>query len=132
MSIDINNNIATFTNDVVIDDQEMKIECNKMIVAFISDKENKNNKQIKHVECIGDVILTRKLTSEKDKQNGQQKATAGRAIYEMATGKIILKEKPVLYRGEDYIKGSLITIWRDSQKMSVDNATIVTSGALTE
>jgi lipopolysaccharide export system protein LptA len=160
MDIDISKNIATFTGNVKVDDEEMNISCKKMTI-FLEDKKAGENvkasttkpdavkpdavkpdavkpelakpdavnpdevkpeesKQVSRIICEENVVIIRKSLSESEKGQGEQKALAGHADYDVKTGKIVLtKNNPVLKRGGDTLRGEIITIWRDSEKVEV-------------
>ncbi|MEI6421195.1 MAG: LptA/OstA family protein [Lentisphaerota bacterium] len=140
MDIDISKNIAVFTGNVKVDDEEMNISCRKMTI-FLEDKkaddaakapENKadssksddvkpeESKQVARIICEENVVIIRKSLSESEKGQGEQKASAGHADYDVKIGKIVLtKNNPVLKRGGDTLKGEIITIWRDNEKVEV-------------
>ena len=148
MDFDITKNVAVFTGNVQVDDANMRILCHKMIVQFEgkakginalatgkkeSDKSDKKDKsstdkkdksegggtKVKEIVCIKNVIIIRKLYDEDDKKEGEQKAVAGHAVYDVKTGKITLTENPALIRGEDTLRGEVITYWVDSERVNV-------------
>ena len=141
MDFDITKNVAVFTGNVQVDDANMRILCHKMIVQFEgnakdinalasgkkeSDKNNKVKKdkpeggsKVKEIICIKNVIIIRKLYDEDDKKEGEQKAVAGHAVYDVKTGKITLTENPALIRGSDTLRGEVITYWVDSERVNV-------------
>lgn len=136
MDIDIGNNVATLLGNVEVDDVEMNIKCHKMIIYLEDAKPSEagkekakpedeadpeKSKQLRKVECIGDVVITRKVkTLENAASQAEQKALAGRADYDVVTGKIVLSEDPVIFRGKDRVKGGKITIFRESERMSIE------------
>jgi len=135
MDIDIANNVATLIGNVEVDDVEMNIKCHKMIIYLESLKDastakasedSEKSKQLRRVECIGDVVIVRKVKGA-EAQQGEQKALAGHADYDVPTGKIVLTEDPVLIRGATRITGTTITIFRESERMKVDGGTITTT-----
>jgi lipopolysaccharide transport protein LptA len=84
-----------------------------------TDKKNQG-KQISRIICEGNVVIIRKpAVSAEGKEESEQKATAGHADYDVKTGMIVLTKDPVMTRGEDSVKGEVITIWRDSEKVVV-------------
>lgn len=127
MSIDIQNNIAIFTGNVEVDDSQMHIRCHKMII-YLEDKnesakkadDETGSKEVSKVECIGDVVITRKVDDPEEKEKGAQRALSGKADYDVKSGVIVLTEDPVIFRGNDKIKGQKIILWRDSQRMQVE------------
>lgn len=141
MDFDISKNVAVFSGNVQVDDVEMKIFCHKMIINFEGDikgstekeisgkekktedktkkKEKNTNKTVKDIICLKNVVIIRKLSKE-DAAGGKQKALAGKAVYDVQAGKIILTDKPVLIRGKDSIRGRKIEFWLDSERLNVD------------
>lgn len=148
MDIDIAKNIAVFTGNVKVDDEEMNITCKKMTI-FLEDKkaeeaaktlapkqdsvkpDNKpevksdevkpeESKQVSRIICEENVVIVRKTFSENEKAQGDQEARSGHADYDVKSGRIVLtKNNPLLRRGGDTLKGEIITIWRDSEKVEV-------------
>ncbi|HBC88943.1 MAG TPA: hypothetical protein DCZ94_18530 [Lentisphaeria bacterium] len=137
MDIDISKNLAVFSGNVKVDDEEMGITCKKMTI-FIEDKKEpqappavkkaepadtevspEESKQISRIICEGDVVIIRKSDDEKEKADGEQRAEAGHADYDVKTGRIVLTKNPVLKRKEDVLKGEVIIIFRDSEKIEV-------------
>ena len=158
MDIDISKNIATFTGNVKVDDEEMNISCKKMTI-FLEDKKagdgakappsgpdstksedvktedvkTEESKQVSRIICEENVVIIRKSLSDSEKGQGEQKALAGHADYDVKTGKIILtKNNPVLQRGGDTLRGEIITIWRDSEKVEVQGGEIKMNSNLPE
>ncbi len=148
MDIDIANNKATFLGNVLVDDPEMLITCRKMTI-FLEDtkkekkpevkKDNsaekadkkqsaaKNNdpmgggKTLSRIECSEDVVITRKALLA----NGEeQKAFAGKAVYNVKDKTISLLDNPVVIKGKSRIKGEVITLHIESERVEVVNATI--------
>ena len=114
----------------------MNISCKRMTI-FLEDKKAdaadkapavkaddakpEESKQVSRIICEESVVIIRKSLSENEKGQGEQKALAGHADYDVKTGKIVLtKNNPVLMRGGDTIKGEIITIWRDDEKVGVE------------
>lgn len=130
MDIDIANDLATFTGNVYVDDPRMTIACHKMIIHLGDTGEPKDGdkagsnlsirKTVSSIECVGGVVITRKLSDADMIAAGEQKATAGKAVYHLDSGEIVLTENPVLMRGKDSLSGKTITIWRDSNRMKVE------------
>ena len=145
MDIDIAKNVAIFTGNVKVDDEEMSISCKKMTI-FLEDKKTEDagkasaakadsakpeeakpeeGKQVSRIICEENVVIIRKSLSESEKGQGEQKALAGHADYDVKTGRIVLtKNNPVLKRGTDTLRGEIITIWRDSEKVEVQGGEI--------
>lgn len=145
MDIDISKNLAVFTGNVKVDDEEMNISCNKMTI-YLEDKKAdadskspavkpetpkadeakpEESKQVSRIICEGNVVIIRKSLSESERGQGEQKAISGHADYDVKSGKIVLtKNNPVLKRGGDTLRGDPITIWRDSEKVEVQGGKI--------
>ena len=150
MDFDISQNIAVFTGNVQVDDEDMKIFCQQMIIRFEKMGDGKKNGEkgkgesplgkggksgsvslnmdqksgkttVKDITCLKDVIIIRKLYDDKEKAKGEQKALADKAHYDVKTGKITLSENPSLTRGSDTLRGDVIYFWRDSERVSVRN-----------
>lgn len=140
MDIDIANNKATFLGNVLVDDPEMLITCRKMVLFLEDSKKNAKNteaakdqkektksedpaggKTLSRIECIDDVVITRKALLS----NGEeQKACAGKAVYDVKGDSITLLDKPVVIKGKSRVRGEVITLHLDSERVEVVNATI--------
>jgi len=144
LDVDIANDLATFVGNVIVEDEEMRISCNKMLIhletataaAAATPAETKvpgdtpptdtpptgGNKRVSRIICLGDVIIIRKgvISDTVADERAEQKALAGKADYDVNSGQIVLTEDPVLMRGTDSLRGERITIWRDSDKMKVE------------
>lgn len=119
MDFDLSKNLAVFSGNVQVDDAEMQIFCHKMIIRFESDSKSADqNKSVKDITCLKNVIIIRKLSDEEGK-GGQQKALAGKAVYDVKAGKITMTENPELKRGPDTLKGEVIMFWLDSERLTV-------------
>lgn len=122
MDFDISKNIAVFSGNVQVNDESMKIFCHKMIINFEGKAKNTETKKtIKDIICLKNVVIIRKLDTEEGKA-GEQKALAGKAVYDVKAGKITLTINPELRRGEDLVKGEVIMFWTDSERLTVKNA----------
>ncbi|MFZ2654486.1 MAG: LptA/OstA family protein [Victivallales bacterium] len=137
MDIDVSKNIAVFTDNVKVDDEEMTITCRKMTIFFEdkktddkkeavkkpadgdAGKPSEESKQISRIICEENVVIVRKPSNDGEMAQGEQKALAGHADYDVKTGKIILTKDPVIMRDEDTLKGEVIIIFRDSEKIEV-------------
>ncbi len=128
MDIDLKNNVITLIGNVKVEDNQSKITSEKMLV-YLQDKKDSpsapaaatGSKSAKAIVALGDVVIIQKNLSVDEKKRGERKATAGRADYDVANGIIILTDNPVLYQGDSYIKGNRIILWKDSDRMKVEN-----------
>ncbi len=125
MDLDISKNVAVFTGNVQVDDADMQIFCHKMIINFEGEgevSEENTNRSVKDIICLTNVVIIRKL-DEAESNDGEQKALAGKAVYDVKSGKITLTENPELRRGSDLIRGRLIQFWTDSERLNVEGST---------
>jgi len=140
MDIDMKNNIVTLIGSVVVEDKNNKISANK-IDLFLEDSEQKQDaeqgtkqndkdkkikltktsgKEARNIVATGNVVILNKPNTSEEKIKGDRKAMSGKAEYNLKTGVIVLTEKPVIYQGDNYIRGKVITLWRDSDRMKVE------------
>ena len=70
------------------------------------------NTKLERIECIDDVVITRKNTGEKS-----QWGTCGKAIYYHKQGTISMTIVPVLYQDDSKITGTRLTFFRDSKRI---------------
>ncbi len=159
MDIDMGRNLATLLGDVFVDDQEMTIRCEKMLIYFEDkvkeekkdpeaeeqsaeettsdtgkdskekDKNPAGNKQPVKIECFGDVVIQAK---QKEEQAEEQKATAGKAVYDLKKDEITLTESPVIYNGESTVTGTKIIIIVNEERMIVLRAAATTKESLNQ
>jgi len=151
MDIDMENNVATLLGNVVVDDQDVKITCDKMII-YLEDKteapeeEGKDKskkqtaeaakassrtaaeeddpaggKQLKRIECYGEVVITHRA-DPKDTTQKEQVATSDYAVYDVAAGTITLTGRPVLTSGTDRLDAEKIVFEVDTGR------TLITTG----
>lgn len=75
-------------------------------------------KEPKLVVCEKDVVIIRKIYDPVEKTKGEQKATGGKAVYDLKTGKIELTENnPTIIKGNEFgTSANVITLWRNSSK----------------
>ena len=139
--------------NVMVDDPEITITCRKMtIILEDSDKDEKDakkdakaadakqkdnkkddkkeeddpigGKELSKIICTEEVVITRKLPLS----NGDsQKALADRAVYDLKEGTIELSEKPVVIKGNSNLQGEKITLYTDSERITVVNAIATSS-----
>lgn len=131
MDINMENHLITLTGNVVVNNKQTKITADKMVLYLNqdSDKDSKdpkdssgsimNAKKAKKIVATGDVIVIKRPEPGNPKNTKEEKATAGKLVYTIKTGEIVLTEKPVLFQGDNYIKGNKITIWRDTDRVVV-------------
>jgi len=177
MDIDMENNVATLLGNVVVDDQEVKITCDKMII-YMEEKapaaeggegagkpqaegaaaepaapgtavregegagkpqaegaaaetaasgtaaeaeDPAGGKQLKKIECFGEVVITHRADPQDAKQK-EQIATSDYALYDVAAGTITLTGRPVLTSGTDRLDAEKIVFEVESGR------TFITTG----
>ncbi len=132
MDIDLGRNVATLLGDVFVDDQDMSIRCNKMLIHFEDRKkdggkeEAESSKQPSRIECFGDVVIQAKQKGQVQKD---QKATAGKAVYDLKKDEITLTEKPVINNGADnrIIGSKIIVIVKENRMIVLQAAATATN-----
>ena len=80
-----------------------------------------DSRELTKIICLEKVVMTRKLSYEK------QKACGDKGIYIINDHKIILTSKegkPTLQRGPMIMEGSRIILWTDSEKLDVEDGTL--------
>jgi len=102
--LDLNSNIAVFEKNVVAKIQRIEVKADKMSVQ-LSDAGN----DVKKIVCEGRVAISQ----------AEIRAVSGRAVYEVASGRIVLSENPIVRKGKDAlsISADRITFYRDTNKM---------------
>ena len=149
MFIDFDKNIVTLEGNVKVNESRFAIDCNKLILymkagaadnltdqGFLKsdskkiepakDKKDDNQQALSKIVCIGNVVITRKLSQE-DLDKGAQVAKAGKAVYDLNTQQIVLTEDtPSIARGSDVITGKSIMLWRTTERMQVEKDAVIT------
>ncbi len=128
MDIQSAQNMAVFTGNVIVKDQELTITCDKMTI-FLEDKaksddappENgqgsKGGKKISRILCEGNVVITRKYKD--DDKDKEQQGKAGQAEYDLKEQKITLSDNPVLNQDNDQVAGDQIIMYRESERVII-------------
>lgn len=93
--------------------------------AADEDDSPAGRKQPTKIECYGDVIIQAKNKSGAKEQK-EQKATAGKAVYDLKKDEITLTEKPVLHDGSSKVDGTKIIIIVNEERMIVIRGTAST------
>ena len=134
MDMDIQNNIAIFIGDVVVDSDKLHITCQRMEMYMVDEEiDGKTKKQLKEIHCYKNregnleandptdkrVVIIRTLQKNEVEEKGQQRSFSGKAVYNIKTGEIVLTHQPIIVQGFNEIHGSKITIWRDTDVMKV-------------
>ena len=120
MDMDMKNNLITLIGDVEVDDLQNKLTADKMLVYLQETKGGESKKELKAVVALGNVIMARKAITEEDKQIGKREARSGRADYDAIAGIIVMTDNPILYQGNNYMKGERIILWKNSDRMKIE------------
>ena len=138
MDIDMQSGKATFYGNVVVNDPDVMINCDRMILYRDNKKDAKDKKEadqnkevqkdqskkeeklaedlkLERIECIGNVVITRKNFQEKGKN---QRGTCGKATYYHQIAKITMEIEPVLYQDDSKITGTTLSFFNNSQRIS--------------
>ena len=136
MDIDMKTGKGSFYGNVVVDDPEVIIECDRMVLY--RDQEKKDDKKkddakkevkkeeqkdddlmadqkLERIECIGNVRITRKNFH---KNGRNHRGTCGKATYFHKLGKIVMEKDPVLYQGENKISGITLSFFQESERVT--------------
>jgi len=121
--------VATFRGNVHVIQGDTDLRT-KVLVVYYEDadaqnsrKDNKDNKpgvaaaqpgpggssQIKRLEAIGDVFVTRKDPNDQSKE---QRASGDRGDFDMKTNKIILTGRVLVSQGDSVLRGEKLTVDR--------------------
>jgi len=92
---------AHFEKNVVVTDPQLQLRSDKLTLWF--DEAG----SAKTIQAQGNVRI-----SQADKSS-----RSGMAVYDVATGKIVLTDKPEVTRGKDVLQAETITFWRDHNKL---------------
>ena len=96
--------IIAFDDHVKVTDPRFTMTCDRMLVFL------EGTNQIKRVIAIGNV----------DGMQPDRHATCDRAVYERATGEIVMTGNPVLTRGTDRVTGARITVFQNDQRVIIE------------
>lgn len=105
MDVDYATNVATFYDDVFVNDPDFKMWSDEMTVYF-----NDGMQTIKKVIAVGSVKL------EKE----ERRAKSEHAVYTVNDGRIVLTGDPMVKKGEDVLTGDKITFFRDDNRMLIE------------
>ena len=113
--------IATFTGNVHVIQGDTDLRTKKLVVFYEDAAANKDNNikaaepgpggtsQIKRLEAIGDVFVTRKDPNAQDKE---QRAQGDNGIFDMKTNKITLTGNVLVSQGDSVLRGDKLTVDR--------------------
>ena len=102
LTFDYIKKFALFENNVVVNDPRLQLSANRLTIIFTEDGGAQT------IKAEGKVLLTQ----------GDKKARADVATYDVASGRIVLAGgPPQMMQGRNILEGEVITFWRDQQKL---------------
>ncbi|MBW2609171.1 MAG: lipopolysaccharide transport periplasmic protein LptA [Deltaproteobacteria bacterium] len=115
--IDNKKNIVTFTGDVNARRDNLTINCQKLLLYYhnqpgIKDPE-KGEMSIDRIIATGEVKIRRSDVGL---------ATAEKAVYYQDDEKVVLTGKPVVKQGDDFVEGSMITLFLKENRSIVEGS----------
>ena len=112
LSMDFAKRTALFEGNVRVSDARMLLTAKKMMVFLTKDNE------FERVEAVGDVVIQRAKSEEY--------ALAGRAVYDVAKGTIVLTEDPSVIIGRHSAKeAKKITYFRATQTFTFEGGVVL-------
>ena len=102
LTFDYLKKFALFENNVVVNDPRLQLSANRLTIVFTEDGGAQT------IKAEGKVLLTQ----------GEKKARADVAVYDVPTGRIVLSGgPPQVMQGRNILEGEVITFWRDQQRL---------------
>lgn len=102
LTFDYIKKFALFENNVLVNDPRLQLSANRLTLIFTEDGGAQT------IKAEGKVLLTQ----------GDKKARADVATYDVASGRIVLAGgPPQMMQGRNILEGEVITFWRDQQKL---------------
>jgi len=116
LEIDNKKGVVTFIGSVEARKEDMLIRCQRMLVYYEEKGQAKPDDQSKgfqidRIVAKGDVKI--------DRAEGGT-ATADEAVYYEKEEKLVLQGKPVVKQGEDFVEGSVITLFLKEDRSVVE------------
>ena len=102
LTFDYAKKFALFENNVQVNDPRMQLSANRLTIVLTEDGGAQT------VKAEGQVLLTQ----------GDKKARADMATYDVKSGRIVLAGgPPQVMQGRNILEGEVITFWRDERKV---------------
>ena len=102
LTFDYIQKFALFENNVQVNDPRLQLSANRLTIVFTEDGGAQT------IKAEGKVLLTQ----------GDKKARADVATYDVVSGKIVLAGgPPQVMQGRNILEGEVITFWRDEQRL---------------
>ena len=90
MDFDVEKRTAVFLGNVLVVDDKLRLNSDKMIVQF-----DENNK-LKNIEALGNVVI----------DSDGNIAESGKAVYDLLDGTVVLSIDPILMQGDNRVVGA--------------------------
>jgi lipopolysaccharide export system protein LptA len=107
LEVDYAKGVGTFTGNVLAVDPRITVRADKVIATFTTGTNTTRSIQSLHAE--GGVVLSQE----------NRKATAEKAEYDAAEGRVVLTGHPKVETADGTVSGGKITFWRGKEKMEV-------------
>lgn len=102
LTFDYIKKFALFENNVVVNDPRLQLSATRLTIIFTEDGGAQT------IKAEGKVLLTQ----------GDKKARSDVAVYDVASGRIVLSGgPPQVMQGRNILEGEVITFWRDQQRL---------------
>jgi lipopolysaccharide transport protein LptA len=102
LTFDYLKKFALFENNVLVNDPRLQLSSDRLTIIFTEDGGAQT------LKAEGKVLMTQ----------GDKKARADVATYNVATGEIVLAGgPPQVMQGRNILEGEVITFWRDQQRL---------------
>ena len=117
LELDDKQKIAIFTGNVDVKEKDFVINCQKMVLYYKGEATGQASEtggfNIDKIIATGKVIITRP---------GGGLATAEKAIYYRGDEKVVLTGKPKVKQGNDFVRGSKITLYLKENRSVVEGS----------
>lgn len=155
MTINFMKNFVVVTGNVKVDDREYTLTCEKITLYMKQRNEKKEvkedakvgkikvkmgskdipgfegsggNRELDRIVCDKKVVITRKQSKEDELRNGRQQVFADNLVYTFKDQKAVLSGgRPKIINGNDSIAGETISVWRNTERMLVEQNCVIKS-----
>ena len=115
--VDNKHNIVIFTGDVDAKSDNLTISCQKMFLYYHGQPEKKDSE--KNDTSIDRIIATGEVEI---RQSDFGLVTAEKAVYYQDSEKLVLTGEPVVKQGDDFVTGSMITLFLSDNRSIVEGS----------
>lgn len=139
MLAEFDKNLITLTGNVKVNEARFSLTCDKLEL-HLRGRDDKGDRKdndtepdalaeqisgVSKIVCHGKVVVTREQTDEERERHGEQRAVADHMVYHVPSGEFILTGAPRLMQGEDFVSGREILIWREQERIKVNNDCLI-------